>query len=233
MPAKNSVKTYKKNSFYHIYNRGVEKRLIFQDKQDYAVFLSYLKTYLLPKDKEQLRKLLADANLNYKKRDEILRLLRLNNFAGDIKLIAYSLMPNHFHFLLKQESADAIDCFMNSLGTRYTMFFNKKYKRVGSLYQAVYKAVLVESDQQLLYLTSYIHRNPMAERRTPKEKILSVLYSQPSSLPEYLGKRRTNWIFPEEILTFFSDTNQRLSYESFVKQEEDIFLLKNLAIDSQ
>ena len=174
---------------------------------------------------------MADPNLNYKKRDEVLRLLRLNNFAGDIKLIAYSLMPNHFHFLLKQESANAIDCFMNSLGTRYTMFFNKKYRRVGSLCQAVYKAVLVESDQQLLYLTNYIHRNPIAERRIPKEKILSVLYSQPSSLPEYLGEKQTNWICSEEILTFFSKTNQGLSYKSFVGQEEDFSIIKNLAID--
>lgn len=232
MPAKNSIKTYEENSFYHIYNRGVEKRLIFQDEQDYAVFLSYLKTYLLPKDEKQLRNSLADPNLNYKEKDGILKLLRLNNFAGDIKLIAYSLMPNHFHFLLKQESANAIDYFMNSLATRYTMFFNKKYKRVGSLYQAVYKAVLVESDQQLLYLTSYIHRNPLPERFIPKEKILSVLHSQPSSLPEYLGEKQTNWICPEEILTFFSKTNQRLSYKSFVEQEEDFSIIKNLEIDS-
>jgi putative transposase len=232
MPARNSIKAYEENGFYHIYNRGVEKRLIFQDEQDYAVFLSYLKTYLLPKDEKQLRNSLANPNLNYKERDKILKLLRLNNFAGDIKLIAYSLMPNHFHFLLKQKSANAVDHFMNSLATRYTMFFNKKYKRVGSLYQAVYKAVLVESDQQLLYLTSYIHRNPLPERLIPKEEILSVLYSQPSSLPEYLGERQTNWICPEEILIFFSKIDRALSYKSFVVQEEDFSIIKDLGIDS-
>lgn len=108
------------------------------------------------------------------------------------------------------------------------MFFNKKYKRVGSLYQAVYKAVLVESDQQLLYLTSYIHRNPLPERLIPKEEILSVLYSQPSSLPEYLVERQTNWICPEEILIFFSKIDRALSYKSFVVQEEDFSIIKDL-----
>ena len=58
MPAKNRIKSYQAESYYHLYNRGVEKRIIFQDEQDYAVFLSYLQTYLLPKDEKSLRKTL-------------------------------------------------------------------------------------------------------------------------------------------------------------------------------
>lgn len=221
MPCKNSLKTYLENGYYHIYNRGVEKRLIFEDDQDYAVFLSYLKTYLLPKDEKQLKEILTSENSTYKQKAEATKLIKLNNFCDQIKLIAYCLMPNHFHFLLKQRQENAIDEFMNSLGTRYTMFFNKKHKRVGTLYQGVYKAVLVDSEIQFLYLSSYIHRNPH-----PKE-----LKSRPSSLPDYLGERKTLWVHPEEILPFFSKTIPSLSYKSFVEQNPDISPIKNFTLD--
>jgi len=222
MPAKNSLKTYSENSYYHLYNRGVEKRIIFQDKQDYNVFVSYLKTYLLPKDEMMLKNQLSDSALPWVDKDKALKLLRMNNFADEINLIAYCLMPNHFHFLLKQNSSNAIDRLMNSLGTRYTMYFNKKYKRVGSLYQSVYKAVQVESNEQLLYLSSYIHRNPLPEKQ---------LFSQPSSLPEYLKNNKSEWIHPEIILSNFSKTNPKLSYKSFILQTEDLLLIEKLLID--
>src|SRR4051812_13321253 len=97
MAAKNSRKVYCEDALYHIYNRGVEKRTVFLDQQDYAVFLSYLKNYLLPKDEKGLKQKLLDPNTSYKEKDEILRALKLNNFYGDITLVAYCLMPNHFH----------------------------------------------------------------------------------------------------------------------------------------
>lgn len=150
MPAKNSRKPYVESGYYHLYNRGVEKRVIFLDEQDYAVFISYLKEYLSPKHEDELQKKLDDPNISPKEKDRMLRALRMNNFAEEITLLAYCLMPNHFHFFIKQKSAGAIDKFMNSLGTRYTMYFNKKYKRVGSLYQGVYKAVLVTTEPQFL-----------------------------------------------------------------------------------
>ena len=102
MASKNSIKDYLPDSYYHLYNRGVEKRLIFQDEQDYSVFLSYLKTYLQPKNEKELLLRLANPNLDYKEKDKIIKELRLNNFFSEISLNSYSLMPNHFHFLLKQ-----------------------------------------------------------------------------------------------------------------------------------
>src|SRR3972149_7409859 len=154
MPAKNSIKQYVENGYYHIYNRGVEKRRIFEDEQDYAVFLSYLKTYLTPKDINLLQKELSEAT-DALKRASILRQIKLNNFSGEIKLLAYCLMPNHFHMLIKQSSSDSIDNFINSLNTRYVMYFNRKYKRIGPLFQGGYKAVLIETDEQLSYLSAY------------------------------------------------------------------------------
>ena len=224
MPAKNTIKSYVEKGYYHLYNRGVEKRIIFLDSQDYGVFLSYLKDYLLPKDEEGFRKRLDDPSTSYKEKDKIIKLLRLNNFAEEIILIAYCLMPNHFHLLVKQGSAFSIDSFIQSLCTRYTMYFNRKYKRVGSLFQSVYKAVLVTSEEQFLHLTRYIHKQALASQG-------ETLQRQPSSYPEYINKRSTQWIHTEEVLTNFSKTNPTLSYKSFVEQKEDLNLISKLILE--
>lgn len=236
MASINSRKIYDKNSYYHLYNRGVEKRLIFQDDQDYTVFLSYLRTYLIPKDIDLLKQQLCDPSLNSKEKDKILNLLKLNNFADEITLLAYCLMPNHFHFLVKQKSKNSIDIFMNSIGVRYTMYFNRKYKRVGSLYQDVYKAVMVHTDEQLLNTTNYIHINSVKDMPKSKfkklrtsDEVLRAYFSQPSSYPEYLGKRQTPWIHPEEILSYFSKSHPNISYQKFIEETEGIFAIDPLA----
>ena len=215
MPAKNSIKQYVENGYYHIYNRGVEKRRIFEDEQDYAVFLSYLKTYLTPKDINLLQKELSEAT-DALKRASILRQIKLNNFSGEIKLLAYCLMPNHFHMLIKQSSSDSIDNFINSLNTRYVMYFNRKYKRIGPLFQGVYKAVLIETDEQLSYLSAYIHRNPNKLLRISERDNIDSLLSQPTSLSDYIGRTNTAWINTKVILTSFSKSNPKMSYARFV-----------------
>lgn len=237
MPAKYRTKQYSEDSYYHIYNRGVEKRLIFLAEQDYAVFLSYLKEYLLPKDEVGLSKKLSDPNTSYKDKGKILKILRLNNFANEITLVAYCLMPNHFHLLVKQKGALSIDKFMQSLATRYTMYFNRKYKRVGFLCQDVYKAVLIESDEQLLYLSSYIHRNPLKnvlKSQFTQNDVIRAYFSQPSSYPEFLGQRYSAWVHPEEILAHFSRTNPKLSYQAFMQQTDELSIIEpiqSLALD--
>lgn len=217
MPARNTIKEYAAHGYYHLYNRGVEKRRIFLDKQDYAVFLSYLRDYLLPKDVDDLKDQLLDPTLSAKDRDKVIKMLRMNNFADEINLLAYALMPNHFHFMIRQKSANSIDRFIQSLGTRYTMYFNRKYKRVGPLYQDVYKAVYVTDEHYYLHLTRYIHRQAL---RLQGDTLEPAVEMQPCSYYEYLGKRNTPWVQPAEILTYFSETNPQLSYEDFVIQKK-------------
>ena len=214
MPARNSIKKYINNGYYHIYNRGVEKRKIFLDRQDYNVFLSYLKEYLLPKDEESLNRRLADPSIMPRERDKVLKTLRMNNFYEEINLLAYCLMPNHFHFFIKQKSSMSIDKFMQSISTRYTMYFNRKYKRVGSLFQAVYKAVLVENEAQFIYLSKYIHKQAFSKLQG------LTLEAQPSSFGEHIGQRKTEWVHPEEVLSYFSKSNPTLSYQSFVTESQ-------------
>ena len=226
MPAKNSQKDYLENGYYHLYNRGVEKRKIFQDEQDYSVFLSYLKEYLSPKDTKRLSLQLDNPSLSSKERDKILRLIKMNNFYNKIDLLCYCLMPNHFHFEIRQHRRDSIDNFMNSLGTRYTMYFNHKYKRVGSLYQGVYKAVLIKSEYQLLHLSRYVHLQSLILR--------SWKLKQPSSLPEYLGLRNTFWVKKDEILNYFDKTiaKNKLSYDTFIKGNDDFEPIQEIIIES-
>jgi putative transposase len=212
MPGKNAIKMYVENGYYHIYNRGVEKRTIFQDQQDYDIFLSYLCEYLQPKDEKSLLNNLSAANITSRGKDKILNSLRLNNFDQTITLLAYSLMPNHFHLFVKQKDAGAIDKFMRSLGTRYVKYFNHKHKRVGALFQAVYKAALIDDEAYYLHISRYIHKQaidvPLNNGRT----------EQPSSFPEYIGTRKTSWVHPEEILSLFSETDSRFSYQQFVAE---------------
>lgn len=228
MASRNSTKTYIPNSYYHVYNRGVEKRVIFQDEQDYSVFLSYLKTYLTPKDEKSLQAILNSAESSPKDKNQALKQLRLKNYSSDLELLCYALLPNHFHLLVRQKGI-VLNNFTNSLGTRYAMYFNRKYKRQGVLFQDVYKAVLVESDEQLLHLSRYIHLNPT--------KVLHISPSRwkestfPSSISEYLGNGNTDWIKKDYILNYFSKNNPQNSYFDFLGVAPNAQLIYNAAID--
>ena len=221
MPVKNSIKEYRPDSFYHIYNRGVNKRKIFQTPVDYKTFLKFLKIYLSPRDKNDLQNQLQATN-DWREKDKIIRLLRLNNFSQDIDCVTYCLMPNHFHFLIKQKPLDGIQQFMRSISAIYSNYFNTNYKRTGPLFEGRYKAVLVKSDEQLIHLSRYIHLNP-------KEKSMTWNYS---SLPNYLGQMNQIWVKPREILSYFSKEKPNLTYLSFIKQQgEDSTLLDKLKLD--
>lgn len=205
MPAKNSVKIFIENGYYHIYNRGVEKRNIFLDDQDYSVFLSYLKKYLDPS-------LGSDPK----------------SLAQEVDLLAFCLMPNHFHLLVKQISKDGVTKLIRAVCTKYVMYFNAKYKRVGTLFQGKYKAALILDDSYLIHLSRYIHLNPGSD---PK----SYTYS---SYKHYLNKVKMGWVKPYEILTFFRSAQNTslkdcLSYESFVEEykHDSSGVLSNLTLE--
>lgn len=220
MPPKNAVKTYVENGYYHAYNRGVEKRNIFMDHQDYVVFLSFLKRYLTEQN-DQI----------YKVRPRY----RIDLFE-EIELICYCLMPNHFHLLIKQSSSNSITNFMRALMNSYVSYFNKKYQRTGTLFEGKYKAVLVENEPQLLHLTRYIHLNPVSNTNT-RSDLVEYKYS---SYTEFMGKRSTSWIHPENILGFFkssqkNSTDDILSYQSFVEDsvEDPMSILTSISIDQE
>lgn len=188
MPSRNRVKTYVPQSYYHIYNRGVNKRKIFLDDQDYRVFLNLLKRYL---DEEPAK--------DNKGRE-------YESLHGRIKLLAYCLMPNHFHLLIYQENAEDMTRLLRGVATSYTKYFNKKHKRIGPLFQDAFKASHIVSDEYLQHISRYIHLNPQGYKSWPY-----------SSLDYYLNRKSAGWVEPDMILGLFGPGE----YERFVADYED------------
>lgn len=198
MSAKNSIKQYEENGYYHIYNRGVAKNDIFSSEQDYGVFLHYLKEYLSP-PKQLTPEEIRTMHTPY----------LLKNYYQEIELLSFCLMPNHFHLLIKQKQPRSVEGFMRSFGIRYSQYFNKAHNRVGTLYQGVYKGKLIKNDEYLWWLSRYIHRNPI--------KIINgqpLSQYGPSSYPTYLKKVKTLWVNSEIILS------QVKNYQNFVEDEK-------------
>lgn len=220
MPSKNALKEYEPGGYYHLYNRGVNKRLIFKDQKDYSTFLSYLQFYLSPPLNLQGQSLKVSPSR------------KPNNYAGEIELLAYCLMPNHFHLMLKQNSDHGISHFMSSVITKYVRYFNTRYKRIGPLFQGRYKAVRITDEYQFTYLTKYIHRNPL-DLSTFKDSPRRLSEYKYSSYGNYLHLFTQAWIHSDDILVYFSKTNPRNSYQNFVEGSEpdDITLITKITLD--
>lgn len=138
--------------FYHIYNRGTEKRLIFLDNADRNRFLSLL--YLCNSRFPIHRSNYVNTSLS--------DLMTLPREELLVDIGAYCLMPNHFHVLLRECVEGGISIFMQKISTGYTMYFNKRYERSGSLFQGRFQAEHLDTDNYLKYIFSYIHLNPIS-----------------------------------------------------------------------
>ena len=133
--------------FYHIYNRGTEKRKIFLSKRDYQRFLLLL--YYCNSDSNVVLRL-EEQLFSPKSRKEPL-----------VDICFYCLMPNHFHLLIREKIEGGVSRFMQKLSIGYTMYFNKLHERNGVLFQGKFKATHANNDRYLKYLISYIHLNPV------------------------------------------------------------------------
>lgn len=167
-------KIYLPDTYYHVYNRGVNKRRIFLDDEDYRVFLNLIKRYL------------SAEPVSDKKHRQYPWL------HDDIELLAFCLMPNHFHLLFYQISENAMTALLRGISTAYTGYFNKKYGRVGHLFQDRFKASMITSDAYLHHISRYIHLNPHNYKTWPY-----------SSYPYYTHAKQADWLQPEKILELF------------------------------
>lgn len=176
------------DEFYHIYNRGIEKRKIFLSSVDYERFIALL--YLTNQTEP--------ADLKYQGRS-------ISEITEDrvgkplVEIAAYCLMPNHFHLLSRELIEGGTARFMQKLTTGYTMYFNKRNERSGALFQGTYKATHVYDDRYFRYLVSYIHLNPVkiiqptwkvdgiSDRASAEKYISQYTYS---SYRDYLGEAR-------------------------------------------
>lgn len=137
--------------YYHIYNRGNDKRKIFLNHRDYWRFLALL--YVANNE--------ATIHLsNYEGKNPI-TFFDLPKHKSLIDIGAYCLMPNHFHLLIRETADGNISHFMLKLQTAFSMYFNKKNNRTGSLFEGKFKAKHISDDRYLNYLFAYIHLNPV------------------------------------------------------------------------
>jgi putative transposase len=196
--------------FYHLYNRGTEKRDIFLDDVDYRRFTSLL--YFANSEKP------ADLKLQGRTLYE-----RVEDREGKplVELAAYCLMPNHFHLLVRACSEDGISRYIQKVSTGYTMYFNKRYDRSGTLFQGKFKASHVATDRYLSYLIAYIHLNPVKLIQpswketgiTDQQRAERYLTTYPySSFQDYSGRARLENILlakdvlPESSPHFFQES---------------------------
>ncbi len=183
--------------YYHVYNRGVEKRDIYLNPAQYNrfMYLLYLSNTSISLKLENI--LQNKRGLTSLEMAEIIFTQERKDRLVDIG--AYCLMPNHFHLLVKERQENGISKFLHKITTGYTMFFNKKHERSGALLEGTFKARLVNTDEYLKYLFAYIHLNPVKlidsewkERRiVNKPHAKAFLENYPySSYFEYIDKDR-------------------------------------------
>lgn len=199
-------KQFGAGEYYHIYNRGNEKRKIFLDEEDFNFLLLRLRQGLFP-DHEQLG---------------CVSPLPPKAFS----LISYCLMPNHFHFLIRQNTDLPTSKLISKVCTSYAMYFNKKYKRVGHLFQDQFKQVLIDDNSYLTWLSAYIHQNP---------KVAGLVNDSADyfwgSYPDFLGLRANKLCERGIVLDQFEGIQEYKKFvdESYeiIKQRKDIehFLL--------
>ncbi len=188
---------------YHIYTRGVEERNIFQDNTDRKRFLDLL-THCLPQG--LLRS--YSAARRFQKYP-----LRLRRGEGIVDLLCYCLMTNHFHLLLHENVPGGISHYMHRLLNSYAKYFNKRQKRVGSLFVRPFQAVWVDDDDQLLHVSRYIHLNPYVAHMV--ENPMAYAWS---SLAEYIGSRTRSQFCHVALLR---EMMKREEYKRFVTNEKD------------
>lgn len=179
------------DEFYHVYNRGTDKRIIFIDSNDHNRFILLLHL-CNSRQKVDISNLIREGRT-------FTDLINIDPGERLVDVGAYCLMPNHFHLLLKEKNPDGISLFMKKLLTAYSMYFNKKHDRSGSLFEGKFKAKHADTDEYLKYLFAYIHLNPVKiidhewkengikNRETARAYLDGYRYS---SYVDYMGKDR-------------------------------------------
>lgn len=195
---------------YHIYNRGVDKREIFGSDEDRKRFLASLYFFNDSRPTVNTQRLCEIGLCTDDDRDKL------------VEILAFVLMPNHFHLLVKPVTENGVTEFMRKIGTGYTQYFNIRHERSGTLFQGKYKFVRIEDDEQLGYIPFYIHFNPaeLVEAKwkekeiQDKNRLLDFLKSYEwSSLRDYLGNDHFANIIDKNILTEYLGTPSELEKE--------------------
>lgn len=194
--------------YYHIYNRGVEKRNIFLTNKDRWRFLTLLFALQGKESFSQMNRLTL--NVEHRMFDEEISQGILK--TQYIELVSFCLMPNHFHLLVGEIEEGGISKFMQRILNAYTKYFNIQYKRTGHLFGGRFQSVHIDREEYLHYLSAYIHLNP---RNLPNWKGKEIEYPW-SSFQDFVKENRwKNFLNPSLIRNQFKNSRE---YQLFVEK---------------
>ncbi len=210
--------------YYHIYNRGNNKQETFLDTRDWIRFL-----FLIIYDQSSQIFYNLGRQVSHFVRHSVFNIdnncLEKINKSRSVELVSFALMPNHYHLLVRESSENGISTYMQRVQNAYTKYFNTKYKKSGHLFQGPFQVVHVKTNNQLLYLSAYIHRNPrdIAGWKTKEDK-----YPW-SSYQDCAGFNRWNKLLEHQVLTKqFKNSNE---YRIFIETNPAKKLAQELLLD--
>ena len=231
---------------YHVFNRGVDKRKIFNNNQDYTRFILGLYLFNDVNNKYDIW-----TSLNFKKQATLNILRPTIGLPGNpivgrdnqlVEILAFVQMPNHYHLLVRQRQDNGISKFMHKLGGGYSKYFNQQNDRSGVLFQGPYKTVPIKTDAQLTIIFSYIHTNPV-ELIEPEWKELKVKNKKNamqylenykwSSYRDYIGVPTFPAVIDREFfLDLLGGENECRKYiEDWVSFKAENTVFSDLALD--
>lgn len=214
------------NEYYHIYNRGVGKKIIFKDDRDRTRFLFLILYFQAENNFPQISRIISSyvKHLVFDISSDIKNKLILKRF---VELTGFALMPNHFHLVVKEAKEGGMGKYMQRVLNSYTKYFNTRYSVSGHLFEGPYKAVHVEDNEQLLHLSAYIHLNPREISEWSKKEDIFPW----SSYQDYIRENRFGEILKTEIITEQFKNNKE--YKNFVETSGAKEMKEELTIDCQ
>lgn len=205
---------FENETVYHVFNRGVEKRVTFLEKKDYHRFLETVAYYQF----DQALPFSRYFDLASKNKLEGQQVSGLKTVGKRISILAYCLMTNHFHFLMKQEKEEGLSTFISDVCDSYTRFFNIKYERLGNLFQGTFKAKSVRDESSLLQVSRYIHLNPIISSKSfRRNNLASYPYS---SYSKWLTLNDDALVSVKEVTRFLKLVGK--DYRDFVESKVPI-----------
>ncbi len=196
---------------YHVFNRSVARQPIFQSPTQYRRVLKLFDYY---RYFDQPLRFSYFNNLEQDKQYEYINIRNLTQKPG-VEILAFCIMPNHYHLLVKQKSDNGISQFIRIFQNSYAKYFNVKNNRSGAVFQAMFKGVHVETDEQLLHVCRYIHLNPVTAFLIEATQLKFYPWS---SFGSYIGIKDLPFVEKDLILSLF---NSKSEYEKFVYDRVD------------